>query len=58
MLISLSTVRNLAVCALVCTVGFLAYQASAYACREISEFVCREVAKQFARGAIVLTSGN
>ena len=58
MLISLRTVRSVAVCVLVCTVGVLAYQASTYACREISEFVHHEVAKQFARGASVLTSGH
>jgi hypothetical protein len=58
MLISLWIVRSVAACVLVCAVGLLAYQASMYACREISEFVCQEVAKQFARGAIILTSGH
>ena len=58
MLISLWIVRSAAVCVLVCTLGVVAYQVSTSACRAMSEFVHQEVAKQFARGAIVLTSGH
>lgn len=58
MLIALPTIRNVAACVLLIAVGALAYATASYACRQVSNFICGEVAKQFARGAVRLIDGN
>jgi hypothetical protein len=58
MLISLPTIRNVAVCVLLFTLGTLAYATASYACRHVSDFICGEVANQFARGAVMLIHGD
>ena len=58
MLITLPRIRNVAVCLLLFAVGALAYTTASFACRQVSDFISGEVAKQFARGAVMLINGN
>ncbi len=57
MLISLAVIRRVTVCVLVIAICVCAYHASVFVCRWTFELICRALAAQLARGAVMLTNG-